>query len=355
MLDRLVGAVRYTKIDLKDAYHRLHIKSSDQWKTAFRTRYGHYEYQVLPFVLANALATFQAYINEALSGLLDVFCVVYLDDILIYSQAGESHEDHVWQVLERLWQYKLYANLKKCTFSATSIEYLGFIVGTEGVSMDPDRVTTVTEWPRPTSFTEVQQFLGFANFYRQSIFQYSKVVAPITDLLKGSESGKKTDTFQFPPSACEAFEWLKTAFSTALVLHHFNPEVRTQLQTDASGFALSGIISQPEPGIENPTNRHWHPVAFWSRKMTDVERQYETYDHELLAIVECFKHWHHYLDDSWSPINVYSDHNNLCYFMTTKHLNSSQVWWAFALSPFDFEMWYTVGKMNPVEALSRHP
>ena len=165
-LDRLVGAVRYTKIDLKDAYHRLHIKSSDQWKTVFQTRYRHYEYQVLPFGLANVPATFQAYINEALSGLLDVFCVVYLDDILIYSQAGESHEDHVWQVLERLQQYKLYANLKKCIFSATSIEYLGFIVGMEGVSMDPDHVTTVMEWPQPTSFMEVQQFLGFANFYR---------------------------------------------------------------------------------------------------------------------------------------------------------------------------------------------
>src|SRR5438045_4533082 len=156
LLDRLVGAVRYTKIDLKDAYHCLHIKSSDQWKTVFRTQYGHYEYQVLPFGLANAPATFQAYINEALSGLLDVFCVVYLDDILIYSQAGKSHEDHVRQVLKRLQQYKLYANLKKCIFSATSIEYLGFIVGMEGVSMDPDCVTTVTEWPEPTSFMEVQ-------------------------------------------------------------------------------------------------------------------------------------------------------------------------------------------------------
>ena len=131
--------------------------------------------------------------------------------------------------------------------------------------------------------------------------------------------------FEFPPSACKAFEWLKTAFSTAPVLCHFNPEARTQLQTDASGFALSGIISQPEPGIENPMNWHWHPVAFWSRKMTDVEHQYETYDHELLAIVECFKHWHHYLEGSWYPVVVYSDHDNLCYFMTTKHLNSRQV------------------------------
>src|SRR5436190_20052966 len=126
----------------------------------------------------------------------------------------------------------------KCIFSATSIEYLGFIVGTEGVSMDPDHVTTVTEWPQPTSFMEVQQCLGFANFYRQFIFQYSKVVAPITDLLKGSKRGKKMGPFEFPLSACKAFERLKTAFSTALVLHHFNPEVRTWLQTDASGFAL---------------------------------------------------------------------------------------------------------------------
>jgi len=139
------------------------------------------------------------------------------------------------------------------------------------------------------------------------------------------------------------------------VLHHFNPKARTQLQTDASGFALSGIISQPEPGIENPMNRHWHPVAFWSRKMTDVECRYETYDHELLAIVECFKHWHHYLEGSWYPIDVYSDHNNLRYFMTTKHLNSRQVRWALALSPFDFEIRYTPGKTNPADAPSRRP
>ena len=161
--------------------------------------------------------------------------------------------------------------------------------------------------------------------------------------------------FEFPLSACEAFEQLKTAFSTAPVLHHFNPKARTWLQTDASGFALSGIISQPEPGIENPMNRHWHPVAFWSRKMTDVEYRYETYDHELLAIVECFKHWHHYLEGSQYPVDVYSDHNNLRYFMTTKHLNSRQVQWALALSPFDFEIRYTLGKMNPADVPSRRP
>jgi hypothetical protein len=355
ILDRLVGAKRYTKLDLKDAYHRIRIKQSDQWKTAFRTRYGHFEYQVMPFGLTNAPATFQAYINQALSGLLDDFCIVYLDDILIYSRNEEDHTEHVRRVLERLKQYGLYANLRKCIFSATSVEFLGFIIGTSGISADPGRVATIAEWPEPQSFVQVQQFLGFANFYRRFIYQYSKIVAPITDLLLGSVKGKKTGPFEFLEAAQAAFRAIKKAFSEAPVLHHFNPELHIRVETDSSGFALAGILSQPEEGIEDPKQKHWHPVAFWSRKMTDVERRYETYDQELLSIVECFKQWRHYLEGSRYPVRVLTDHNNLRYFMTTKRLNGRQVRWALALSPFDFEISYRPGNTNPADAPSRRP
>ena len=164
-IDRLVGAVRFTKVDLKDAYHRIRIKLGDEWKTAFRTRYGHFEYQVMPFGLTNALATFQAYINQALGGLLNDFYIVYLDDILIYSYNASAYEEHVQQVLKRLRQYKLYANLKKCVFSTETVEFLGFIISASGVSVDPAYIATIIEWPEPQTFTQVQQFLGFANFY----------------------------------------------------------------------------------------------------------------------------------------------------------------------------------------------
>jgi Reverse transcriptase (RNA-dependent DNA polymerase) len=144
-MDRLVGAKRFTKIDLKDAYHRIRIRPGDEWKTAFRTRYGHFEYRVMPFGLANAPATFQAYINKALGGLLDDFCVVYLDDILVYSHDAAAHTDHVLEVLDRLRQYKLYANLEKCVFSTDSVEFLGFIISANGVSVDPARIATIVE------------------------------------------------------------------------------------------------------------------------------------------------------------------------------------------------------------------
>ena len=167
LLDRLNGSVVFSKIDLRNAYHQIRIREGDEWKTAFRTRYGHFEYQVLPFGLTNAPATFQAYINRALRGLVDDFCVVYLDDILIFSKSEEEHYEHLELVIECLWQAELYANLKKCDFFKPEIDFLGFIVNKDGLRMDPARVQTITEWRQhpPKTYRDVQVFLGFCNFY----------------------------------------------------------------------------------------------------------------------------------------------------------------------------------------------
>lgn len=145
ILNRLYGVKVFSKLDLKDAYHKIRIKAGDEWKTAFRTRYGHFEYLVMPFGLANAPATFQAYINRALAGLVDVTCVVYLDNILIYSAEPAQHWQHVKQVLERLRQFSLFANLKKCQFFTKRVEFLGFIITTDGVAIDQERVVTIRE------------------------------------------------------------------------------------------------------------------------------------------------------------------------------------------------------------------
>ena len=142
-LDRLGRAVIFSKLDLKDAYHRIPIKRGNEWKTAFCTRYGHFEYKVMPFGLTNAPATFQAYINRALAGLVDVCCVVYLDDILIYSDTREQHVRDVRAVLERLWKFALFASCKKCKFFTTEVEYLSFIVTTAGVTIDKSKVAII--------------------------------------------------------------------------------------------------------------------------------------------------------------------------------------------------------------------
>ncbi|UPX11405.1 uncharacterized protein EKO05_0002011 [Ascochyta rabiei] len=165
MMDQLSKAKVFTKLDLRDAYHRLQIKEGDEWKTAFKTRYSHFEYLVMPFGLANAPATFQSYIHRALEGLLDRICVVYLDDILIYSQNEEDHDKHVEEVLDRLVEWGMFAKASKCVFSSKSVEFLGFVITPDGVVMDPERVCTITEWPKPSSYKDIQVFLGFANFY----------------------------------------------------------------------------------------------------------------------------------------------------------------------------------------------
>ena len=166
-MDQVARAQYFSKINLKDAYYRLRIKAGDKWKTAFQTRYGHYEFMVVPIGLTNSPATFQAYINHALRGLVDDFCIVYLDDILVFSKTQEEHEDHLQRVCERLRGAELYAKPSKCQFFQKEIEFLGFIVGTQGIRMDPKRVQTIKEWEDhpPRSYQDLQVFLGFCNFY----------------------------------------------------------------------------------------------------------------------------------------------------------------------------------------------
>ena len=348
-LDRLSGARRFTKLDLKDGYHQIRIKHGDEWKTAFRTRYGHFEYQVMPFGLTNAPATFQAYINKALRGLIDVICVVYLDDILIYSEDPAQHWRHVRAVLQRLREFKLYANLKKCKFSTTQVEFLGFIVSTSGVRMDGERIRTITEWPEPKSYRELQVFLGFANFFRRFIHRYSEVAAPLTSLLKGSKDGKKAGPFLWPESAQKAFHALCDTFTSAPLLIHYDPSKVVRVETDASNFAIAGILSQQD------ADGHWRPVAYWSRKLIPAEQNYETHDQELLAIVASFQQWRHYLEGSPHPIEVWSDHNNLRGFMKQKELNSRQARWALKLAAYDFEIFHRPGNRNPADGPSRRP
>jgi hypothetical protein len=351
-LDRLRRAKVFTKLDLKDAYHRLRIKEGDEWKTAFRTRYGHFEYCVLPFGLSNAPATFQAYINQALVGLVDVTCVVYLDDILVFSEDPTEHTAAVHAVLERLRTYKLYANLKKCEFDTDTVEFLGFIVGPQGISMDPSRVETVRDWPEPTSFRDIQVFLGFTNFYRRFIHRYSKITYPLTEMLKGMESGKKSGPFRLTSEAASAFRELKEHFTRAPMLRHFESIRKIMVETDASKFALGGVLSQL---FGSGTESRWHPIAFYSKKLSAVEQRYEVHDGELMAIVFAFKQWRQYLRGASDTIVVRTDHNNLKYFMTKRVLTGRQARWAESLAEFDFVIEYRSGKTNPADGPSRRP
>ncbi|KAJ1603302.1 hypothetical protein NDA14_005411 [Ustilago hordei] len=264
----------YTKLDLRAAYNLIRIAKGDEWKTAFGTQLGLYEYLVMPFGLANAPAHFQSFINDIFRDIIGIYVVVYLDDFLIFSDTEEAHVKHVTEVLTRLRSNRLFAKLSKCEFHTKTVEFLGYIIKPTGIEMDPEKVRTVKEWPMLESIHDIQRFLGFANFYRRFIAHFARIAKPLTALVKPIERFKK---FELPEEAQQAFHKLIQAFTSAGVLQHFDYHLPTRLETDASDFAIAGVLKQEHEG-------RWHPVAFYSRKMSSAEKNYEIHDKELLAV-----------------------------------------------------------------------
>ena len=313
-LDRLSGTKIYTKLDIWAAYNQVWMKEGDEWKTTFWTWYGHYEYCVMPFGLANAPVTFQGFINYALQDLLDICCITYLDDILIYSDDDAEHVEHIWAVLKCLQEHGLYVKLEKCEFHTWRVGFVGYVVTPNGVSMEEDHVSTIHNWPELQKHREVQVFLGFANFYQQFVHWYLDLTQPLSNLLVGGKQGKFTGPFLFLDEARSTFIELKEKFSSTPMLRYFNPEKAVCLETNASVFTIAGILSQQGAGepradwcrststIKGDTAAHWHPVIFWSWTIVPAERNYRTKDQEMLAIVMSLQHWHHYTKGVMHPV-----------------------------------------------------
>lgn len=341
-LMQLSKAKYYTALDIRSAYNLVRISPGDEWKTAFRTRYGLYESLVMPFGLTNAPATFQKFINDVLRPFLDSFCTAYLDDILIYSETIQEHKLHVRKVLEALSMAGLHLKPEKCEFHCTSVRYLGMIISNNGIRMDPSKVSTILDWETPRNVHDVRAFLGFSNFYRRFIKDYSRLVSPMVKLTR------KNQPFTWDSDCEHSFALLKNAFTTAPILHHFDPEKEILVETDASDFVSAGIMSQYDSdGI-------LHPIAFFSKKHSPAECNYEIYDKELMAIIRCFEEWRAELESSPHPIQVLSDHRNLEYFMTTKLLSRRQARWSEFLSRFNFKIVYRPGKKGgKPDALTR--
>lgn len=350
-LERLRGARIFTKLDLRGAYNLIRMALGDEWKAAFRTKYGSFEPLVMQFGLTNAPATFQGIMNHIFRDLLDINVLVFLDDILIFSENQIEHQLHVQEVLRRLIKHCLYAKLEKCEFNLTETEYLGYTVSGGHVSMSKDKVEAVLSWPEPTTKTELQAFLGFCNFYRRFIEGYSRIIQPLTKLLrkpKLSPSASKSIQFNFDLEARTAFTNLKQLFTTAPVLCHFDPHLQAILETDASDCAISSILSQKHADLQ------FHPVAFFSRKMADAELNYPVGEKELLAIVASFKLWRHYLESLEAPVNILTDHKNLTQFQTARVLTRRQARWSEILNAHRYNLEYRPGSKNgKADALSR--
>lgn len=342
--DRIQGANYFTKYDITNAYNRLRIKEGHEWKTAFRTKFGHFEYVVMPFGLTNAPASFQRFIFSVLGKDLDTFVIAYLDDILVFSKTEAEHVEHNRKVLQRLRTAKVTLKPKKCEFHVQETTFLGYTISPQGLGMEEEKIKAITDWPTPKNTRDVQSFLGLCNYYRKLVPQYSKHAAGLYRFTK------KNETFQWDDAAEETFQNLKSLYTKDRIVRVFNYNQPCTMETDASDYALGAQLLQPD---EEGT---MHPVAFWSRKMIPAELNYDIHDKELLAIVSAFQVWRAYLEGAKHTVTVRTDHHNLTFFTTTKKLTRRQARWAETLSQYDFRIVQCKGTENAVaDALSRRP
>lgn len=333
----------FTKLDLRNAYHLIRIREGDEWKKAFNTPLGHFEYLVMPFGLSNAPAVFQNLINDVLRDMINRFVFVYLDDILVYSKDLQEHRQHVRQVLERLYKNRLFVKAEKCEFHAATVSFLGYIISPGEIKMDPAKVAAVKEWPQPETRKQLQRFLGFANFYKRFIRNYSKIVAPLTALTSTARS------FSWSPEAAQAFQDLKERFTAAPILTQPDPTLQFIVEVDASDTGVGAVLSQ-----RSLKDGKLHPCAFFSRCLAPAERNYDVGNRELLAVKMALEEWRHWLEGAKHPFIVWTDHKNLEYIRSAKRLNPRQARWMLFFERFQFTLTYRPGTRNiKPDALSR--
>ena len=334
MLDELHGACMFTKIDLRSGYHQIRMKEGDEWKTAFKTKYGLYEWLVMPFGLSNAPSTFMRLMNHVMRPFIGKFVVVYFDDILVYSRNLDDHVDQLRQVLQVLRKERLFANIKKCDFCKDELVFLGFVVSAAGIKVDQAKVQAIKEWPVPTSITQVWSFHGLASFYRRFVKDFSTIAAPLNEVVK------KNVGFKWGEVQEKSFNLLKEKLCNAplLVLPNFSKTF--EIECDASGVGIGAVLMQ-----------EGRPIAYFSEKLNGAALNYPTYDKEMYALVRALETWQHYLMPK--EFVIHTDHESLKHIKGQGKLNQRHAKWIEFIEAFPYVIRYKKGKENVVaDALS---
>lgn len=339
ILDKLGRAQYFSTIDLASGYHQIEMHPEDVEKTAFSTNHGHWEFLRMPFGLRNAPATFQRLMDLILRDLLYNTCLVYLDDIIVYSTSLEEHIEKLRNVFQRLREHNLKVQPLKSEFLKKHVEYLGHELTPNGVTPNQRKVQDILNFPVPKTEKEIRSFLGLTGYYRRFIDNYAKITKPLTKCLKKKAKIIINDDF------IKAVDKLKELITNEPILKYPDFEQPFILTTDASDFALGAVLSQNEENIEKP-------VAYASRTLSNTETKYSTTEKELLAIVWACKHFRPYLYGR--KFVIYTDHKPLTWLMSLKDPNSRLTRWRLKLAEYNFEIKYKQGSINSnADALSR--
>lgn len=341
ILDQLGSSKYFSVFDLASGFHQIPMHESDAQKTAFSTPYGHYQFNRMPFGLKNAPATFQRLMDQVLSGLQGTELFVYLDDIVIYSSSLTEHAAKFNKLAERLRKANLKLQPDKCEFLRKEVTYLGHVISETGVKPDPKKIEAVREFPRPRNHKNIKQFLGLAGYYRKFIPDFSKTAKPLTTLLK------KDEPFIWSENQENAFTTLRDLLCTEPLLQYPDFTQPFVVTTDASGYAVGGILSQGPIGKDKP-------IAYASRLLNGAEINYSTIEKELLAMVYCINHFRPYVYGS--KFKLVTDHKPLVWLNSVKDPTSRLMRWRLKLAEYEFEVLYKAGKTNVnADALSRNP
>lgn len=341
ILDKLGRCQYFTTLDLASGFHQIEVNQKDIQKTAFNVEGGHYEFVRMPFGLKNAPATFQRVMDNVLRKYIGVTCLVYMDDIIIFSTSLQEHLENLSKILETLREYNLKIQIDKCEFLQKEVAFLGHIVTPEGVKPNPAKIKVIREWPLPKNEKELRGFLGVLGYYRKFIKDFAKIAKPLTQQLRKDETINHTKEF------ISAFEKCKYILSSSQVLQYPDFNQKFILTTDASNYALGAVLSQGNIGRDKP-------IAYASRTLTKTEEKYSTIEKELLAIDWACKYFRPYLYGR--KFTLFTDHKPLTYALNLKTPNDRLIRWKLRLEEFDYDIQYRPGKQNVVaDGLSRIP
>lgn len=338
-IDMLAGSIYFSTLDLASGYWQIPVAREDRIKTAFKTKEGLYQFKVMPFGLCNAPATFQRAMDQLLAGLKWNSCLVYIDDIVIFSKTFAEHLQHLKQVFERIRKSRFHLKAEKCSFGKREINYLGHVISKKGIYPDLSKLSAIQSIQIPKNAKQIQQFLGLCGYYRRFIQNFAQIAEPLTQLTR------KSNEFIWTPTCQKAFEELKSKLQKPPILVLPNFKEKFHISTDASNTGIGAILGQIQ-------NNHEIVISYASRTLNQAERNYSTTERECLAVVWAIQHFRPYLYGQ--HFKIFTDHRALRWLQTFKANSSRLTRWNMELQGYDFEIIHKSGKNNSnADALSR--